>query len=913
MLKSTASRRCFALCLCLAATKAWAAPLSRNPLIPELDLNKSANSVVQAQVIDDQSRTLSIEQIRELEKKGKENWETRNNLNFGYSDDRFWMKIPISNRNYANTDWSLEFGYPMIQDIRFYQFTDGKLIKGQTMGRLKPFGSRPVDHWNFIFEFSLPPGGHTDLYVMIQSQGHVVAPMRIYTHDALLSKSIRRAMGWGIYCGIVLAMVLYNLFLFISIRDRNYLLYLIYAVSLGLLQCNLNGTTYQFLWPNWVRWNNISCPLVIGAGYVFLTLFTKSVLETKRLVPKLDKGLNVIIFAGLFLALWGLFHYQMYTNRFASFLMVITPIYILPVSLICLWKGSRVAIYYSIAFGCFLTGAAILSAEFIGWTPRSFITVNAMYFGSAAETILLSLALAARIKILKEEKLKSELQATKATRELSESQQKLEKQLAVSALASQVAHDIKSPLAALDVVARDLSQLGEGSRILVRSAVGRIRDIANNLIETNREIKASIDEATGTPVLPAAKASASIELLSSHIDLLITEKRLQYRSRIGVEIDSRMNELSYGLFAKVQPVEFKRVLSNLINNSVEALGEKGSVTVFLTSEDGFIYLAVRDDGKGIPSQILAKLGRRGESHGKKGGLGLGLNHAKTCAESWGGTLKIESEIEKGATVTLILPQTPAPEWFISELVLAEGESIVILDDDTSIHRIWQERLNNLNAQSHGIKTFHFSTPRELKEWVSKKSQGMEALYLLDYELLGYNESGLALAEELGIGDRTILVTSRYEDPGIMEACQKLNVRMIPKGLAGLVPIRVQAEGVPSESFDAVLIDNDPLVRTNWKMAASKAGKRFRSYISVQEFLTQSHSIDRRTPVYIDVELGHGVKGDQESIKLANLGFQHIYLATGHETSKFATLTHLKGVVGKSPPWELEPALSGKTT
>ncbi len=241
-------------------------------------------------------------------------------------------------------------------------------------------------------------------------------------------------------------------------------------------------------------------------------------------------------------------------------------------------------------------------------------------------------------------------------------------------LAAQVAHDIRSPLVALDAALKNTSQLPEKQRVIVRHAVNRIRDIANNLLDKNRQQPGPASTATAAGVI--AGEPLANHLLSSLIDPVITEKRLQFESKPGITIDLGLTKESYGLFAKIQPVEFRRMLSNLINNAVEALGDKGAVDVRLAHEDNTIVLTISDDGKGIPPDILAKLGRKGETHGKAGGSGLGLFHARATAESWGGSLTITSALGKGTIVTIKLPSAEAPAYFVSELKLALGRPIV---------------------------------------------------------------------------------------------------------------------------------------------------------------------------------------------------------------------------------------------
>lgn len=105
-----------------------------------------------------------------------------------------------------------------------------------------------------------------------------------------------------------------------------------------------------------------------------------------------------------------------------------------------------------------------------------------------------------------------------------------------------------------------------------------------------------------------------------------------------------------------------------------------------------------------------------------------------------------------------------------------------------------------------------------------------------------------------------------------------------------------------ERWDAVLIDDDALVRATWRMTAQRAGKKIRLFAAAAEFHAAADGIDPETPVYVDAELGDGVKGEVESERIRGLGFRSVYLATGHPPEKYAGLGHLSGVVGKEPPW-----------
>jgi len=451
-------------------------------------------------------------------------------------------------------------------------------------------------------------------------------------------------------------------------------------------------------------------------------------------------------------------------------------------------------------------------------------------------------------------------------------------------LARQVAHDIRSPLAALNVVLSSVGKLDEETRLLVRHSITRIQDIANNLLEKSREGSTALQEATN---------KKDVHLVSSLIEGIVTEKRTQYRGRIGVEIVHRQCDSSYGIFCEIIPSEFKRVLSNLVNNSVEAMTKDGTVTISTEIESDFAKITVADTGKGLSKEDTAKIGSLGFTV-KAEGSGLGLGHALKTIEDWGGRLTFESELGIGTTVTVYLPLSESPAWFVGELKVSEGMTIAILDDDASVHQIWDRRL-----QSLGVQAVHFSTPEQLSQWLLDNEK-TPTRFLVDYELIGFTETGLDLISQLRISDRSILVTSRFEEDGIRKKCAELRVPLIPKGLAGFIPIKM------IEMVDAILIDNEELIHDAWKLKAESVGKNLLCFKSSSDFFSTSAAIDCNTPVYVDLNLEHE-NGIEVSRRIKDRGFNCVYLATGTHVSDLRDkdLQFLSGVLGKSPPWASE--------
>ncbi len=351
---------------------------------------------------------------------------------------------------------------------------------------------------------------------------------------------------------------------------------------------------------------------------------------------------------------------------------------------------------------------------------------------------------------------------------------------ALLALASQVAHDIRSPLSALSLVSDGFSNLPEERRVLIRSAITRIQDIANNLLSKYRM----------SQQISSSKNAPSIELLSSLTENLLSEKRAQFRLQPQLEIIGKMDQSSYGLFSQVQASEYKIVLSNLINNSSEAICGNGKVVVQLKESNGRAQLTIQDTGKGIPASILHRLLKEKVTYGKVGGSGLGLVHARQYIESWGGQIAIESTLGVGTLVTITLPKAPPPPWFLPQLQITPRSTVVVVDDDPSIHHTWDKKLSEIEMEKNGISVRHFFNGRELSDWIATADTPQKTICLMDYEFIASKQNGLHIIETLGIESLSVLVTSRAEESGLIADADRLGVPILPKSMVRFVPMVV---------------------------------------------------------------------------------------------------------------------------
>lgn len=232
---------------------------------------------------------------------------------------------------------------------------------------------------------------------------------------------------------------------------------------------------------------------------------------------------------------------------------------------------------------------------------------------------------------------------TRSQLELAEARAQAE----VVSVAAQVAHDIRSPLSALSVVSKSLQKTASPDQLsLLTSAVTRIEGIADDLLK-RKNIKSGFLPSLGVLKIHGCSCSDLVSLLKN----ILTEKSTSGRK---VELSS---ESSFSGTINLDYVLFGRVLSNLIQNALEA-APTGAVTVKILSNSSHVQIDVIDTGKGIPPEVLAKLGKMPLSYDKVGGgsgNGLGVYHATEAMRAMGGSLAIDSTVGRGTTMSLQFP------------------------------------------------------------------------------------------------------------------------------------------------------------------------------------------------------------------------------------------------------------------
>jgi len=461
-------------------------------------------------------------------------------------------------------------------------------------------------------------------------------------------------------------------------------------------------------------------------------------------------------------------------------------------------------------------------------------------------------------------------------------------------MAAQVAHDIRSPLAAISILTESCAVMPEDQRINLREAVGRIHDIANQLLEKHH-VSSNLF-ISDKPFLPV--------LVFEAIAFVLSGKRLEFRHK-NVTFDFKCDSNVYFSFIYAYATEFKRVISNLINNAVEAIDvEQGTVFIALQKdvENNQLIITIQDTGCGMSEEkVRHLLSDQLVETSKKDGHGLGLSHTKETLIKLNASFCIKSEINKGTAVFLKIPLVETPHWIASEITVHPNDCVIILDDDHSIHGAWDKLFLEKHPE---LKLVHFTDAEQCMEYIVSFEQPDRLMLLTDYELIGQKYNGLDVVEKVNL-PRSILVTSHYENSEIIERAVKLKIKILPKTLAVYASITILSDALlphiaENTSPDLILIDNDNLILNVWEYSARTHNKKILSFNNFFDAEKAIQGFGRSTPIYIDSDLGDELPGEEYAKILYEQGFRQIYLTTGYEPSSFKSMYWIKSIVGKTP-------------
>jgi serine phosphatase RsbU (regulator of sigma subunit) len=329
---------------------------------------------------------------------------TQEKPNFGYTLSSYWCKFEIENStNTPQTRW-LEIQYPLLDSVWLYEVDSSQnIVQVRLVGDKMPFSEREIKDADLAFILKIDARKNKTYYMRFRTEGTMSFPLVLWQPQAFTEQTASDRFGFGIYYGIIIVMIFYNLFIFFSLRDKAYLYYVLTIASIALFQLAFNGLGFEYLWGNFYSFNDIAIPFFIGSLALTSLIFGRRFLHSKELLPKTDKVILFYIGLVSIEVICTLFVPYKIMVKVTTITGVVGTLMLFYMGIMSYRKGYKTAMYFLVAWSLFLLG--VLSSIFRGFgiLSTNFITTYAIQIGSALEVILLSLGLADRINSLQNE------------------------------------------------------------------------------------------------------------------------------------------------------------------------------------------------------------------------------------------------------------------------------------------------------------------------------------------------------------------------------------------------------------------------------------------------------------------------------------------------------------------------------
>jgi two-component system, sensor histidine kinase LadS len=322
---------------------------------------------------------------------------------YGFANGAYWFHLNVFNESHPDSRWLLVIEYALLDQLDLFVYDANGARQHQRGGDREPFAARRFSHRHFNFAIDIPKGQSRELLLRVNTESSMQVPIRLSTETEFLERSQHWQMRLGMFYGLIVGLIAYNLLLFLSTRDLNFLYYVIYASLFGLLQANINGLTFQYLWPNAPAWDDFALILLIPAALLAMLLFTQRFLELPRRAPTANRILVALMIAmATVLAIAPFVGYRLAIRIETASVFLVAAVAI--GSALSAWRNHMdAAKYYLLAWTTMLLGIVVYASVSFGFLPKNLYTEYGILFGSASEMVLLSFALAYRINELQRE------------------------------------------------------------------------------------------------------------------------------------------------------------------------------------------------------------------------------------------------------------------------------------------------------------------------------------------------------------------------------------------------------------------------------------------------------------------------------------------------------------------------------
>ena len=339
-----------------------------------------------------------------------------NTPTYGFSNDVLWIKFTLHNLADKDQELVLNIAYAALDKVDVFVANHHHFTNYYRTGDTFPFSYRPVRNHQFVFPFTAYRHQQHTVYIRIETSGSLQAPLSLWHRNNFFEDQQPLWVAESVYYGVMIVMIIYNLFIYTIVRHRSYVLYSVTAIGSFMFNASIQGVGFQYIWPWLPGINQWAIPFSISLFGAFSMLFSISLLDIRSRAPRIYR-LKMFFFLVWSVLLVGclVLPYHLSIVLCASFGVISAHVSLFS-GFYMLYLGQRVARYYCLAFSFLIATWLITSAAHFGFIPSNIWIEHAIQIGSALEIILLSFALADRINMERKGKETAQKQALESER-----------------------------------------------------------------------------------------------------------------------------------------------------------------------------------------------------------------------------------------------------------------------------------------------------------------------------------------------------------------------------------------------------------------------------------------------------------------------------------------------------------------
>lgn len=628
--------------------------------------------------------------------------------NLGFTQNNYWLKCEIENKNTEQVIYYLETARPITDVVDLYMVDSQGKVTMQKSGDNIPFVNRAFDHRKTIFKLFFKPGEKVQLYIHLKSDGEVInLPVKLHSFESLLKSTYFEQLIFGVFYGILALACITYMFLFFALGDRTFLYYSLYVIFIALMQFSLDGYFYQYITPDGAWFSQHAVIIFATISGIFLGKYGETFLQIQKYNTSIYNSfrllyilLSILLVAVLFIPSSMLIAYPL-ANAFGLAILIL-----IVSSLISIYrKNIPIDKFFTTGIFFLVAGFVIFILNNFSILPNSFLTENSPKLGTGMEIIFLSLSMANRIRILKTEKENMQALALQRSEEMNEVK---------SFFLSNMSHELRTPLNAImnlaDLTFRETDdpKVKNNSEVIKHASYNLLSSV-NDILDFSKMEKGELklDEVNFEP-------AKIIDQIKSNAEIEAQEKGLDFK----FSLPENMPAIIMG-----DAMRLGQIVNNVLNNAIKYTNTgfvKFSIDSLIKEKNKVsLIITISDSGIGIPKQkidtIFEPFTQETINNKRKyGGFGLGLCIVKALVDLHEGDIELSSTIDKGTVCRIILDyKLPIAKKVSNNIPATEiydlkGKQILIIEDNPinvlvlqSITNKWKNVVTNF--ASNGLE------------------------------------------------------------------------------------------------------------------------------------------------------------------------------------------------------------------